>query len=87
MAEPRLLALPEHVAALAVWLCTDAAAHVSGRDFFVQGDEISLIPEPEAVRTVFHPGGWTLDALNAEAIRDYLTGDIANRFVQTSVAG
>ena len=82
MAAPRMAALPEHVAALVVWLCTDAAAHISGRDFYIQGDEVALIPEPEAVRTSIHPGGWTLDAFDEQANRDYLFGDIRNRFVR-----
>jgi len=65
-----------------VWLCTDAAAHVSGRDFYIQGDEVALLPEPEAIRTSIHPGGWTLDAFDEAANRDYLFGSIQNRFVK-----
>jgi 3-oxoacyl-[acyl-carrier protein] reductase len=84
MSAPRMTALPDHVAALVVWLCTDAAAHVSGRDIFIQGDEVALLPEPEAVRTLFRPGGWTLDAFDEAANRDYLVGDIKNRFVRNS---
>jgi NAD(P)-dependent dehydrogenase (short-subunit alcohol dehydrogenase family) len=84
MQAPRMTALPEHVAALVVWLCTDAAAHVSGRDFFIQGDEVALLPEPEAIRTMFNPGGWTLEAFDEAANRDYLVGDIQNRFVRGS---
>lgn len=82
MAAPRMTALPEHVAALVVWLCTDAAAHISGRDFYIQGDEVALIPEPEAIRTTINPGGWTLDAFDDDANRSYLFGDIPNRFVR-----
>jgi len=84
MSAPRMTALPEHVAALAVWLCTDHAAHVSGRDFYIQGDEVAVIPEPEAIRTSIHPGGWTLDALDAVENREYLFGDIRNRFVRSN---
>ncbi len=73
---------PENVAALAVWLCTDAAAHISGRDFYIQGDEVAVIPEPEALRTRFQAGGWTIDGLDEEATRTYLFGDIPNRFVR-----
>ncbi|CAN7191356.1 SDR family NAD(P)-dependent oxidoreductase [Phenylobacterium sp. LjRoot225] len=82
MSAPRMTALPEHVAALAVWLCTAAAAQVTGRDFFVQGDEVALLPEPEAIRTLFQPGGWTLEGFDEPANRDYLIGDIQNRFVR-----
>ena len=84
MAQPRMAALPEHVAALVVWLCSDAAAHISGRDFYIQGDEVAVIPEPEAIRTAFNPGGWTLEAFDDAANTSYVFGDIPNRFVRAS---
>ena len=83
MTTPRMTALPDHVAALVVWLCTDRANHVSGRDFFIQGDEVALLPEPEAIRSSYHPGGWTLDAFDEPATQDYLFGSVQNRFVKT----
>lgn len=82
MSAPRMTALPEHIAALVTWLCTDAAAHVSGRDFYIQGDEVALLPEPEAIRTLFNPGGWTIDAFDEPANVDYLVGSIQNRFIR-----
>ena len=82
MTAPRMTALPEHVAALVVWLCTDAAAHISGRDFYIQGDEVAVLPEPEAIRTTINPGGWTLDAFDEPHHREYLFGDIRNRFIR-----
>ena len=82
MTAPRMTALPEHVAALVVWLCTDAAAHISGRDFYIQGDEVAVLPEPEAIRTTINPGGWTLDAFDEPHNREYLFGDIRNRFIR-----
>lgn len=82
MSQPRMTALPDHVAALVVWLCTDVAAHVTGRDFYIQGDEVALLPEPEAIRTMFNPGGWTIDAFDEPANQDYLVGSIQNRFLR-----
>ena len=82
MTAPRMTALPEHVAALVVWLCTDAAAHISGRDFYIQGEEVAVLPEPEAIRTTINPGGWTLDAFDEPNNREYLFGDIRNRFIR-----
>jgi NAD(P)-dependent dehydrogenase (short-subunit alcohol dehydrogenase family) len=55
---------PDNVAALAVWLCTDAASPINGRDFFVAGPEVGLWSEPELVRSAVHAGGWTLDLLD-----------------------
>ncbi len=54
---------PDLVAPLVVYLCTDAAADVNGRDFLVGGDEISLMSMPVRERTIQREGGWTLDAL------------------------
>ena len=82
MSAPRMVALPDHVGALVVWLCTPSAAHISGRDFYIQGDEVAIMPEPEAIRTSINPGGWTLDAFDEPANREYLFGDIRNRFVR-----
>ncbi|MBG6120049.1 MULTISPECIES: SDR family NAD(P)-dependent oxidoreductase [unclassified Sphingobium] len=83
MALRRLSPTPDQVAALAVWLCSDTAAHVSGRDFFVQGDEIGLLPEVEMIRTVFDAQGFDLESLDDPGVTEYLLGDIKNRFVRT----
>ncbi|MCC6381235.1 MAG: SDR family NAD(P)-dependent oxidoreductase [Dehalococcoidia bacterium] len=55
---------PELVAPLVVYLCTDAAAGVNGRDFIVGGNEISLVSLPEKAKSIFREGGWTLDTLD-----------------------
>jgi 3-oxoacyl-[acyl-carrier protein] reductase len=75
---------PDHVAVLTVWLCGNSTKHVSGREFFVQGDEIGLMPETEMIRTVFAPDGFDIDKLNEPAITRYLTEDIKNRFLKTT---
>lgn len=79
---PRITALPEHVAALAVLLCLPQTAHVSGQDFFIQGDELARLPDPELIRMAFQPGGWTLAALEEPHVLDNLLGDIRNRFIR-----
>jgi NAD(P)-dependent dehydrogenase (short-subunit alcohol dehydrogenase family) len=71
---------PDAVAPLVVWLCTDAAANVNGRDFYVAGNEVGLFPELEVERLVYREGGWNLDALDSAA-RDYLIGDLTNRYL------
>jgi NAD(P)-dependent dehydrogenase (short-subunit alcohol dehydrogenase family) len=58
---------PENVATLAIWLCTNSASTVNGRDFFVAGDEVGLWAEPELIRSTIRPGGWTLDLLDEYA--------------------
>jgi NAD(P)-dependent dehydrogenase (short-subunit alcohol dehydrogenase family) len=70
---------PEHVAPLVVWLCTDAASNVTGRTFYVCGDEIGLFSEPELVCNLSRAGGWDLDALDRYA-RKRLIGDLINNF-------
>jgi len=77
----RIMPTPDQVAALAIWLCTDMASHVSGRDFFVQGDEIGILPEPELARAVFAAEGFTLEALEDPGVTQYLVGDVINRFM------
>jgi len=70
---------PEQVAELVVWLCTDAAANINGRAFYVAGEEVGLWSEPELIRSLARPGGWDLDALDDFA-RDAMTGDLTNPF-------
>jgi 3-oxoacyl-[acyl-carrier protein] reductase len=68
---------PELVAPLVVYLCTDDAADVNGRDFLVGGNEISLMSLPERERTIFREGGWTVDAL-AEVFPSTLGDGLVN---------
>jgi NAD(P)-dependent dehydrogenase (short-subunit alcohol dehydrogenase family) len=79
---PRVTALPEHIAGLTVLLCLPQTAHVSGQDFFVQGDELARMSQPELIRMEICPGGWTQAAMENEHVVDNLFGDIANRFLR-----
>jgi len=54
---------PDRVAPLVVYLCTDAAAQINGRDFFVMDNQISLLSLPAMERSIFRDGGWDLDAI------------------------
>jgi 3-oxoacyl-[acyl-carrier protein] reductase len=71
---------PEHVAALVVWLCTDAAVNVNGRTFVVGGDLVGLYAEPEPARSLYREGGWDLDTLDRIASKD-LIGGVVNEFL------
>jgi len=74
-------ALPARkVSPLVVWLCTDAASGVNGRTFETHGDVVTLLSEPEPLRSMHQDGGWTLDALDALAPM-YLTADLHNDFL------
>jgi 3-oxoacyl-[acyl-carrier protein] reductase len=79
MLEDPDLAPPSKISPLVVWLCTDAAASVNGRTFEVWGNTISLLSEPEPLRTITHPDGWDLDRLDLVA-PTALVSELTNRF-------
>ncbi|HEY8492234.1 MAG TPA: SDR family NAD(P)-dependent oxidoreductase [Dehalococcoidia bacterium] len=55
---------PEQVAPLVVYLATDEAANVNGYDFLVGGGMISLMSQPQEIRTIWTGRGtWTVDEL------------------------
>jgi 3-oxoacyl-[acyl-carrier protein] reductase len=73
------LSPPRKISPLVVWLCTEAAANINGRTFEVWGNTISLLSEPEPVRTITHPNEWDLDSLDA-VVPTSLAADVVNRF-------
>lgn len=73
-------ATSDHVAALTVWLAGEDTREVNGREFYVGGVEIGILPEPELQRASFNPEGWSLESLEDPMTRDYLVGDVRNRF-------
>jgi len=58
-------ATPEHVAPVVSYLCSDAAAGVSGQVFGVRGNEIYLFSQPRPVKTLHNGAGWTHESLAA----------------------
>jgi 3-oxoacyl-[acyl-carrier protein] reductase len=56
---------PDDIAPFIVFLCTDAAANISGRTFNTAGGEISLYSEPIKERTIYKKGRWTVEELIA----------------------
>ncbi len=65
---------PAKIAPVVVWLCTDAAGAVNGRTFHVRGDTLALLAEPAPERVAVRDGGWTVDALAAEAPTGLIDG-------------
>jgi len=72
---------PEGVGPFVVWLCTDAASNVNGRDFLVSGSTIGLYSLPELVKSVNNTSGaiWTLDDLD-NVIPAQVTADLKNLY-------
>jgi len=63
-----------HVATLVSYLCSDAAAHVSGQVFGARGREVFLFSQPRPVnRIVKTDEDWTIDSL-APAVEQELAG-------------
>ena len=56
---------PEDIAPMVVWLASDAAANVNGRNFFVQTGRIALFSEPVQEKVIMKRGGFTIDELFA----------------------
>lgn len=52
---------PDHIGPLVVWLASDDAANVNGRNFFVRTGEIFLYVEPTQVNAITKDGGFTID--------------------------
>ena len=60
---PRLRGQGEDVAPFVTWLASDEAAHVNGHVFHVTEGLVSLLNEPEAVKTISKSDKWTVDEL------------------------
>ena len=53
----------DDVAPMVVWLASDAASHVNGHVFHVTEGLVSLLNEPEPVKTISKAGKWTVEEL------------------------
>jgi NAD(P)-dependent dehydrogenase (short-subunit alcohol dehydrogenase family) len=71
---------PEAVAPLVVWLCTDEAANINGRNFLVAGNQIGLYSEPQVVADIKLDHIVTLDELS-ELMPANVTKDLVNQWV------
>ncbi len=60
------MGMPEDVAPLLVFLCSDAASGITGQCIGLGGDKLSLWSHPQEISAAYRDGGWTADAI-AEA--------------------
>jgi len=75
-----VMPMSKHVAALTVWLSTDATEEVNGREFYIAGSEVGIIAEPEMHRVCFDPDGWSLEGFDRDFTGQYLLGEVRNRY-------
>ncbi|MGE3536092.1 MAG: SDR family oxidoreductase [Candidatus Tectimicrobiota bacterium] len=55
---------PESVASVVAFLASDMAQDITGWTVGISGERLSLIEDPRPVKTIFCPGGWTLDKVS-----------------------
>lgn len=60
---------PDYIAALATYLCSDAAQDVTGQCFGVRAGEIIVFGFPQPIRAVHHTGGWTAEEIGETAMQ------------------
>jgi len=59
---------PEKIAPLVAFLCSDAAAEVSGQIFGVRKNEVFLFSRPQVLRSAHKSEGWTQDTIRDELL-------------------
>ncbi len=62
-ASSTLRGVAEDVAPMVVWLASEEAAHVNGHVFHVTEGLVTLLNEPEPVRSISKDGRWTVEEL------------------------
>jgi hypothetical protein len=54
---------PEDVAPFVTWLASDESAHINGHIFHVTDGLVTLLNEPEPVKTIHKGSRWTVEEL------------------------
>ncbi len=68
---------PDAIAPFVVFLATDDAAGINGRNFLVSAGQISLYSEPVAEKTIYKEGIWSVDEL-ADVVPNTLAAGLVN---------
>ncbi len=68
---------PDAIAPFVIFLATDEAAGINGRNFLVSAGQISLYSEPIAEKTIYKEGIWTVDEL-ADVVPGTLAAGLVN---------
>lgn len=71
-------ASPESIGSFVTWLCTPAAQHINGQDFYIGGDELALLSPPQFVSTMYRQEGWTIESL--DELAPIMTGGLVDNF-------
>ncbi len=64
---------PEKIAPLAVYLCSETAADITGQIFSVRNNEIYLFNQPRPIQTIHRADGWTPETLAAELKKAFVS--------------
>jgi len=70
--------VPEQIGPMVAWLCSDEAANVNGRTFFVRAGHIGLYSEPEIIGSIESEQPWTVD--NISGVISKVTGGLVNEW-------
>ncbi len=65
---------PDHVAKLAVFLASDAAAEITGNIFGARGNELYLYSQPRPIRILMKEDGWTPEKMVEIALPAWRSG-------------
>ena len=68
---------PDAIGPLVVWLCSDEAAQVNGRNFYIQAGRVALFTEPVQENVITKDGVFTIDDL-FEKMPSVVTAGLSN---------
>ena len=68
------------IAAVIAWLCSPEMEPLNGRVIYIAGGHVSLVAEPELIRSRHNARGWDLDSLLSPAVVTQFTYDQRNHF-------